>query len=72
MPVEVGKVTVRPGDIIVADEDGVVCIPAGLATALVGALQTIFEVEEAMEKAIQRAAPIDELRAIIARKKPKK
>jgi len=70
--VDVGKVTVRPGDIIVTDEDGVVCIPAGLATALLGALQTIFEVEDAMEKAIQRIASLDELRAIIARKKPKR
>ncbi len=34
--------------------------------------QTIFEVEAAMEKALQRVAPIDDLRAIIARKKPKK
>jgi len=72
VPVDVGKVTVRPGDIIVTDEDGVVCIPAGLATALLGALQTIFEVEDAMEKAIQRVASLDELRAIIARKKPKR
>lgn len=72
VPVEVGKVTVRPGDIILADEDGVVCIPAAVTATLVGALQTILEVEDAMEKAIQRIAPVDELRAIIARKKPKK
>lgn len=72
VPVEIGGVTVRPGDIIVADEDGVVCIPAEASVALVGALQTIFEVEDAMEKAIQSNAPTDEIRAIIARKKPKK
>ncbi len=72
VPVEVGKVRVRPGDIILADEDGVVCIPAALEGALPGALQTILGVESAMEEAIQRIAPLDELRAIIARKKPKK
>jgi 4-hydroxy-4-methyl-2-oxoglutarate aldolase len=72
VPVEVGKVTVRPGDVILADEDGVVCIPAELLAALPGALQTIFDVEAAMEKAIQEIAPVDELRAIISRKKPKR
>jgi hypothetical protein len=35
-------------------------------------LQVIFEVEEAMEKAIRGGAPVDEIKAIIARKKPKK
>ncbi len=72
VPVEIGGVTVRPGDIIVADEDGVVCIPAEASAALAGALQTIFEVEDALAKVIQSNGPTDEIRAIIARKKPKK
>jgi regulator of RNase E activity RraA len=72
VPIEIGGVTVRPEDIIIADEDGVVCIPAEASVALMGALQTIFEVEDAMEKAIQSDAPTNEIRAIIARKKPKK
>jgi 4-hydroxy-4-methyl-2-oxoglutarate aldolase len=72
VPVEVGKVTVRPGDIIVADEDGVVCIPAEALAAFVEKMRTIFEVEEGMEKAIQTDAPIDEIKAIIAKKKPKR
>ncbi len=33
VPVEVGGVTVRPGDIIIADEDGVVSIPADALAA---------------------------------------
>ncbi len=72
VPVEVGGITVKPGDIIIADEDGVVCIPAEALSATTEKLQTLFEVEEAMEKAIQRDAPLDEIRAIIARKMPKK
>ncbi|MDZ4164910.1 MAG: RraA family protein [Smithellaceae bacterium] len=72
VPIEIGGVTVRPGDIIIADEDGVVAIPQEASVALLEALQTIFEVEQAMEKAIQGNAPDEELRAIISRKKPKK
>ena len=72
VPVDVGGVTVKPGDIIIADEDGVVCIPADALPATLEKLQVIFEVEEAMEKAIQGGASVDEIKAIIAKKKPPK
>ncbi|MFZ4440836.1 MAG: RraA family protein [Syntrophales bacterium] len=72
VPVEVGGVTVKPDDIIIADEDGVVCIPADALSATLEKLQVIFEVEEAMEKAIQGGASVDEIKAIIAKKKPRK
>ena len=72
VPVEIGGVTVRPGDIIVADEDGVVCIPAEALAALVEKMEIIFEVEGAMERAIRGDAPIDEIKRILARKKPKR
>jgi regulator of RNase E activity RraA len=72
VPVEVAGVTVRPGDIIIGDEDGVVCIPAEALSVTLEKLQIIFGVEEAMEKAIATSAPVDEIKAIIGRKKPKK
>ena len=72
VPVEVAGVTVRPGDIIIADEDGVVCIPDEALFMTLEKLQIIFGVEEAMEKAIATCAPLDEIEAIIAKKKPKK
>ncbi len=71
-PVHVGGVTVRAGDIIIADEDGVVCIPSEALGALLDKLKIIFEVEEGMEKAIGTCAPVEEIKAIIAKKKPKK
>jgi regulator of RNase E activity RraA len=40
--------------------------------AAVEKLETIFEVEGAMERAIASCAPVDEIKTIIARKKPKK
>jgi 4-hydroxy-4-methyl-2-oxoglutarate aldolase len=72
VPIEVGGVTIRPGDIIVADEDGVVAIPASALPAVLERLQTIFEVERGMEAALKRDAPVPEITAILAKKKPKK
>ncbi len=72
VPIVVGDVTIRPGDIIVADEDGVVAIPAGALDAVIERLSsTIFEVERDMEEALKRDAPVQEIAAIIAKKKPK-
>jgi 4-hydroxy-4-methyl-2-oxoglutarate aldolase len=71
VPSVVGDVTIRPGDIIIADADGVVSTPASRLDAVVERLQTIFEVEQGMEKAIARDAPVQEIVAILAKKKPK-
>lgn len=71
VPIVVGGVTIRPGDIILADEDGVVSIPASRLDAVVERLKTIFEVEQGMEEAIARDAPVQEIVAILAKKKPK-
>lgn len=69
VPIEVAGVTVRPGDILVADEDGVVCIPSEALPATIEKLRIITEVEGAMEKAIAGGAPAEEIKAILARKK---
>ena len=71
VPIEIGGVQVKPGDVIVADEDGVVAVPQESMGAVLENLKVIAGVEESMEKAIQRDAPVEELEAIIARKKPK-
>lgn len=69
VPVEVGGVMVKPGDILIADEDGVVAIPAEALSAILEKLRTIADVEEAMGRAIAGCAPVEELKTIIARKK---
>lgn len=71
VPVEVGRVTIRPGDIIVADEDGVVSIPASVLPMVLNKRKTIFEVERGMEDALNRDVPVPETIAILAKKKPK-
>ncbi len=72
VPVEVGGVMVKPGDIIIADEDGVVAIPAEGMDLMMENMKIMFEVEDGMEKAINSGATAAELSAIIAKKKPKK
>lgn len=72
VPVSIGGVLVRPGDVIFADEDGVVAIPAGALDAVVENMKTIFEVEDEMAKAIESDAPMEVLSTILAKKKVKK
>ena len=69
--IRIGGVQVKPGDIIVAGEDGVVAIPQEELGTILENLKVMTEVEEGMEKAIQRDASVEELEAIIAKKKPK-
>jgi 4-hydroxy-4-methyl-2-oxoglutarate aldolase len=68
----VGGVTIRPGDIILADEDGVVSIPDVLLDTVVERLGIIFEVERGMVEALARDASVEEIVGILARKKPKR
>ena len=62
---------VKPGDVIMADEDGVIAIPAESLEIVIENIKVIFEVEESMGKAIQRDATLEEIIAIISKKKPK-
>lgn len=48
IPVECGGITVRPGDIIVADEDGVVVVPAERAAEVLEKAQEIDQRESGM------------------------
>lgn len=54
VPVQVGGIVVSPGDIVVADDDGVAIIPLGFAT------EVIRRARERMEMERQQAADIRE------------
>ena len=54
IPVECGGVTIRPGDIIVAGEDGVVAVPQDKAAEVLKRSQEIDERETKMVPFIQK------------------
>lgn len=68
---ELGGVSVNPGDIIVADEDGVVAVPGESLSIVMGNLRVVIEAEHELEDAIKRDAPIAQILAALAKKRPK-
>jgi 4-hydroxy-4-methyl-2-oxoglutarate aldolase len=69
VPIVVGGVTVRPGDVIVADDDGVLCVPRTAADAALAASDTRVAKEEA-DRAAYRSGELSldrkGLRALLA------
>jgi 3-hexulose-6-phosphate synthase/6-phospho-3-hexuloisomerase len=53
-----GDVTVRPGDLVVGDEDGVVVVPAERAEEVLKAAREIEETEQRMADEIRRQGSI--------------
>ena len=72
IPVTIGGALIRPGDVVFADEDGVVVIPAGALDQMLENMKTIFEVEEGMSRAIKSDAPVEEIVSILSKKRQKK
>ncbi|MCJ2072436.1 RraA family protein [Methylobacterium sp. J-030] len=55
-PVTLGEVIVHPGDIIVGDRDGIVCVPSAMAVAVAEAARALAEREQGFLKAIDRGS----------------
>lgn len=62
-PVTIGGVTVRPGDILLGDSDGVVAIPQDLENEILATAEMIHAREESIVKAALNGATIAEARA---------
>ena len=57
-PILVGDVTVRPGDVVMADEDGVVVVPRERATKVLDTAQRLAECETAIEAEVRAGVPL--------------
>ncbi|QQM46154.1 RraA family protein [Streptomyces liliifuscus] len=57
-PVLLGDVTVRPGDVVMADEGGVVVVPRERASEVLAAARRIAEREAAIEAEVRTGVPL--------------
>jgi len=57
-PVRLGQVTVRPGDVVLADEDGVVVIPRDRAAEVLAAARAVRAREEQIEAEVRAGVPL--------------
>jgi regulator of RNase E activity RraA len=62
MPVTLGSVQVRPGDLLLGDADGVVVVPRGREDTVLEAALQIERAEDAIREAIGRGERLDEAR----------
>jgi 4-hydroxy-4-methyl-2-oxoglutarate aldolase len=69
VPVEIGGVLVKPGDIMVADEDGLAVIPVESLASFMENIEIMFEVEAGMEQAISNGAAVEEISKILSKKR---
>ena len=59
--IRVGDVQVRPGDVVMADVNGVVIVPVEGVERVLAAAEEILAKEEAMVDELQRGVPIPRL-----------
>jgi regulator of RNase E activity RraA len=68
-PVSCGEITVRPGDYIIGDIDGVIAIPEDKVESVLYQAENIARIEKEMELAIDAGKSMAECVAIISQKK---
>ncbi len=59
--IAVGELTVRPGDLIIADRSGVAAIPSDRAEEVLGKAEAIVAREQAMTEAVRRGEPVSKV-----------
>jgi regulator of RNase E activity RraA len=69
VPVFCGGAQVRPGDAVVGCEDGVMVVPASRVDDVLYELEDVEKCERDLARAIKSRASLDEIEAIVKRKK---
>jgi regulator of RNase E activity RraA len=62
VPVTIGQVRVRPGDVLVGDGDGIVVVPQERETEVLDVVSSIEEAEERIREQVAHGARLDEAR----------
>jgi regulator of RNase E activity RraA len=57
VPISIGGVLIRPGDYVLADIDGCVIIPSGIAEDVIAAVETVMATEDKVRAAILSGTP---------------
>lgn len=68
VPINLGGVQVKPGDFIVADEDGTVVVPEEVIEQTAELAAEVVRIEDQLEKLINSGGSADEVAALYARK----
>ena len=61
MAVSICGITVSPGDLIIADGSGIVCLPSDRAEEALGVAEEIVAKEQAMSRMLFSGLPINEV-----------
>jgi regulator of RNase E activity RraA len=69
VPVNCGGAQVRPGDIVVGSNDGVLVLPGSRIDDILYQLEDMEEIERTLQAAIRNGRPLKEIEALAGRKK---
>ncbi len=64
-PVQIGGVRVEPGDLLVGDRDGVLCLPAGRVEEIYERALAVAEAEDAIRARVQNGERLRDARAAL-------
>ena len=68
VPITCGGAQVNPGDLIVADIDGVCVIPSSKIGQALVEIEEILEIEAEIGKVISKAGPVADIQALLKKK----